>query len=83
MVSNLFRELGMQHVKGYDKLSDWHKNLFDRMYKKHIASLQGHVARLYSEQNIVEIKSGLGYVKVYFRHGKCSTYSMKNQKGFS
>lgn len=75
-ISNLFRELTMEHIKGYSNLSDKQKNIFDTTYKRHLSSMSINKRMKFTENRIKEIKIGeeITIIKVYFDHGECFIY---------
>mgnify|MGYP001251302832 FL=1 len=72
-VLNMFREFSMEHIDGYDRLSNYEKKRFDTTYKKHLSSIPLENRINYSENSIrkievIKIDSDIPTLKVYFKH---------------
>src|SRR5690625_4316589 len=78
-VSNMFRELSMNYVEGYNDLTDYLKDLFDNTYKKHLLSIKPNRRHNYSIRNIEKIKGEKYYVNVYYRNGNIFIYLIGNR----
>jgi len=65
----------MAHVRGYHELSDWQKDWFDKMYKKHLSALSLEKKKKYSEINLKEVKAKHKDLIVSFAHGEIFEYS--------
>lgn len=73
-INNLFRELSMNNVIGYDELSEAEKDFFDQMYKKHLSSLREEERASYRDTNLYKVENGVRAVKVQFDNGDCFLY---------
>lgn len=74
-VGNLFKELSMMNVKGYDKLKDWQQHMFDTIYKRHLSAMGMDLRKNYTEEHLKEIQSvELGHLNVYFDNGEWFKY---------
>lgn len=76
MIENLFRELSMVKVKGYDKLTEEQKELFDQTYKAHLSMMGADMRKKHTDEHIKEVKwdEGEKCLKVYFDHGEWYHY---------
>ena len=74
MVKNLFRELSMAEVKGYNNLSECQKDIFDTVYKRHLSSMSSDKRVCYSEKYLEEIQIDSDDLAIYFNNGKCFKY---------
>lgn len=74
MVKNLFRDLSMSGVRGYDELSEQEKDIFDAVYKRHVASMNQKRRFYFSENHIEEVQTNSGDIAVYFNNGHCFKY---------
>jgi len=70
----MFRDFSMMSINGYEQLSNWQKNMFDDIYKKHIVSLKEQQREKYSESNIDKIEGEISILKVSFKNGDCFIY---------
>lgn len=70
-VKNLFRELSMMNVEGYEKLTDEQKDLFDQTYKSHVAMMGADMRKKHTEEHIekVEWDKSAKCLKVHFDNG--------------
>lgn len=68
-IDNLFRELIMNNVSGYNELSESEKELFDNTYKKHLSSLNEKERVSYFETNLCKVDNNVELVKVHFKNG--------------
>lgn len=73
-VLNMFRSFTMEHVDGYPSLSDWQKDLFDTIYKKHVASLPLNERNEYTEECIERVEAEVSIIKVFFKNGERFLY---------
>lgn len=73
-VLNMFRSFTMEHIDGYSNLSEWQKDLFDTIYKKHIASLPFDERNEYTEECIKCVEAEVSIIKVYFKNGERFLY---------
>lgn len=78
-VLNMFREFSMERVKGYNKLPNWQKDLFDATYKKHLSSIPIEDRTNFAEYRIKGIVGERSVIKVYFDNGDCYFYLPGNQ----
>lgn len=65
-------EIDFEKVKGYGKLSDPAKELFERIYKKHNS---GHGLDYKKDWIPVKVKEHKTYLKVHFKNGEWLHYS--------
>lgn len=77
---NLFRQLSMKHVQGYESLPDSCKELFDTVYKRHLASMDKKTRREHTDEHILKVKRDLTYdcLIVYFKNGNKYKYWKNN-----
>lgn len=75
----MFRELSMEHIDGYSKLSTAQKDLFDTTYKRHLASMSLEKQKNYAENKIQKIEAEMNILKVFFANGDCYIYLHKNR----
>lgn len=75
-ILNMFREFSMNYIQGYQQLTDEQKDMFDRTYKKHLASMSIDKRKEYAEDTILKIKAGTeeNILKVHFKNGDCFIY---------
>lgn len=78
MVKNLFRELSMAEVKGYKDLTEHQKDLFDTVYKRHLASMNFEKRSQYTEVNLEEVHPDGDDLVAHFNNGNKFKY-MKNK----
>jgi|SRR5690625_369257 len=78
-VFNMFRELSMNYVEGYNELTDNLKDLFDSTYKNHLLSIEPNRRHNYSIRNIEKIEGEKYYVNVYYRNGNIFIYLIGNR----
>lgn len=78
MVKNLFREISMSNIKGYEELTEQQKDTFDTVYKQHVSSLDSERRLYFTEENIEEIKAGNKHLNVYFSNGQGFKYKRNN-----
>jgi len=78
-VLNMFRAFSMEHVYGYNNLQTWQKNMFDKTYKKHLASMPLEERINYTECRIQKVKGEVSIIKVYFKNGDCFLYLPENK----
>ena len=54
--NNLFRDLSMRHVIGYQSLSSAKKDLFDTVYNLHLSSMDPATRREHTDEHIHQVK---------------------------
>lgn len=77
-VRNMFRELSMRYIDGYNKLPIYKKDLFDKTYKKQLASMSLIEQANYREDKITKIETEANGIKVYFNNRDCYLYLPEN-----
>ncbi|MHA6250420.1 hypothetical protein [Oceanobacillus sp. CAU 1775] len=78
-VINLFRELSMKDVEGYEELTLSQKNIFDKTYKEHLQSMTRKRRLRYTEDHIVSVEGDLKIVKVNFDTDEWYIYLQDNK----
>lgn len=74
-VSNMFREFSMIYVDGYNALSNEEKDLFDKVYHKHLSSMKIKKRLEYQEHNIKRIDPLNKSLVVHFNNEECFIYT--------
>lgn len=86
MFNNIFREISMTNVKGYENLREKQKDLFDQWYKAHLSSMEYKIRQDYTESHLVKVdwnRRNRSFT-VYFDNGTVFLYSyngIKNIRG--
>jgi len=78
-VLNMFREFSMEHVEGYKELSNWQKDMFDTVYKKHLSYMHMKERINYTEGRIKRIEGEVSILKVHFDNGDSYLYLPENK----
>lgn len=73
-VLNMFREFSMNGVRGYKKLTNFQKGVFDSTYKKHLSSMDMSERMKYTENHVQKIEAEISILKVYYDHGESYFY---------
>ena len=70
----------MKSVKGYHKLYNKQKKLFDETYKKHLVSLDAEERVDYMESQLREVSAeAINIIRVSFNNGKSFLYLKDNK----
>ena len=78
-VLNMFRAFSMKNVNGYNNLYNWQKNIFDKTYKKHLASMPLEERINYTECCIRKIEGKVSVLTVSFENGDSFFYLPENE----
>lgn len=78
--STIYAKAKEMNMKGYDKLTDLQRRVFNQTYLKHLESLGYEKRKIYEMQNIKKIKwdNREKCIKVYFKNGDWFHYFRDN-----
>lgn len=76
LFNNLFRQLSMKDVKGYDNLPNRKKELFDKVYNLHLSSMDERKRRMHTDEHIHKVEWDFlnDCLRVTFKNGNIYKY---------